>query len=275
MEKVIITAAICGAELTREDTPHLPLTPEELAEEALRAEEAGASIIHLHVRDEEGRPSQKEEDFRRTVEEMEKAGVSAIIQASTGGAADMSPDERIEALKIEPEMASLDCGSINFGDEVFVNTMSIQRRFAREMKERGVMPELECFETGHIHNALKLNEEELLPEHLHFDLVLGVPGGMPASARSLLFMLDQLPPDATWTVAGIGRYELPLAYHALALGGHVRVGLEDNIYYEKGRLAESNGELVARVKRLAGELGRKAASPAEARDMLGLPLDQA
>lgn len=272
MDKAIITAAVMGAELTRDDTPHLPLTPEEIAEEAKAAEEAGASIIHLHARDEQGNPSQKAEHYRAIIKEMDKRGVSAIIQVSTGGAADMEAEERMDALRVNPEMASLDCGTINFGDEIFVNTLSMMRQFAREMQERGVMPELECFETGHIQNALQLDKEGLLSEHLHFDFVMGVPGGIPASARSLLFLLEQLPEAATWTVAGIGRYELPLAYHALALGGHVRVGLEDNIYYEKGVLAESNAQLVARIRRLAEELGRDAASPEEAREMLGLPL---
>lgn len=271
-ESVIITAAVVGAELTRDETPYLPLTPAEIAEEAKAAEEAGASIIHLHARDEKGEPSQKAEHYRAIMNEMEKRDLSAIVQVSTGGAADMDAEERIDALKINPEMASLDCGTINFGDEIFVNSLSLMRRFAREMQEREVMPELECFETGHIHNALQLEKEGLLPDHLHFDLVMGVPGGIPASARSLLFLLEQLPEEATWTVAGIGRHELPLAYHALALGGHVRVGLEDNIYYRKGELAESNAQLVARIRRLAGEMDRDAASPDEAREILGLPL---
>ncbi len=271
-ESVIITAAVVGAELTREDTPHLPLTPAEIAAEAKAAEEAGAAIIHLHARDENGAPSQQAEHYRAIMEEMDKLDVSAIIQVSTGGAAGMSAEERIDVLETEPEMASLDCGTINFGDEIFVNTMSMMRRFARKMQEKDVMPELECFETGHINNALRLEQEGLLPDHLHFDLVMGVPGGIPATARSLLFLLDQLPEEATWTAAGIGRHELPLAYHALALGGHVRVGLEDNIYYQRGELAESNARLVARISRLAAEMGRNVATPAEAREILGLPL---
>jgi len=222
------------------------------------------------VRDEEGQPTQDQETFARACNAMEREGVTAIIQPSTGGAAGMSWQERIQPVYLEPEMASLDCGTTNFGDDIFVNDLPLMRNFAREMDKYGVMPELECFEIGHIANALKLREENLLPGHLHFDLVLGVPGAIPASIDNLVAMVNNLPPEATWTVAGIGRHELPLAYHAIAMGGHVRVGFEDNIFYHKGELADSNAQLVARIVRVAQEMGREVADPEEAREILAL-----
>ncbi len=270
MQKLIITAAICGAEVTREQTPNLPVTPLELADAAYAAEQDGAAIIHLHVRDENARPTQDKDIFAAAIGLMQEKGVNAIIQPSTGGAAGMSWGERIQPVYLGPEMATLDCGTTNFADEIFVNDMPLMRHFAREMIAHHVLPELECFEAGHIYNALQLNKEGLLPKHLHFDLVLGVPGAINASIKNLLYLVELLPPDATWTVAGMGRHELPMAMHAILMGGHVRVGFEDNIYYNKGEPAESNAQLVARIVRLAGELGRGIATPDEAREILGL-----
>jgi 3-keto-5-aminohexanoate cleavage enzyme len=270
MEKLIITAAICGAEVTREHTPHLPLSAEELAEEAYNCEQAGASIIHLHVRDKEGNPTQDVNVFKKAFDAMKDRGVTAIVQPSTGGAVGMTWQERIQPVKLNPEMATLDCGTLNFGEDIFVNDLELMRNFAREMQSRKIVPELECFEAGHVSYALKLAKEGLLPEHLHFDLVLGVPGAMPASIESLLFLKSMLPASASWTCAAVGRHQLPMAMHTIVLGGHVRVGFEDNIYYSKGRLALSNAELVERIHRLSIELGRDIASPDEARELLGI-----
>ena len=270
MEKLIITAAICGAEVMKKDNPNLPVTPEELTAAALAAEQAGASIIHLHVRDQQGQPTQSKEVFARVIALMQEQGLQAIIQPSTGGAAGMTWQERIQPVYLLPEMATLDCGTTNFGDTIFVNDLPLMRNFAREMQRLDILPELECFEVGHLYNALQLRKEGLLNKHLHFDLVLGVPGASKASLKNLLFMVELLPEGATWTVAGIGRHQLPLATHAILLGGHVRVGFEDNIYYQKGELAQSNAQLVERVAKLAAILGREIASPAEARTILGL-----
>lgn len=270
MDKLIITAAICGAEVTKKDNPNLPVTAEELAEEALKAQKAGASIIHLHVRDKNGNPTQEKAVFKKAIDKMKEAGVEAIIQPSTGGAAGMTWQERIQPIYLEPEMATLDCGTTNFGDDIFVNDLPLMRNFAEEMEKLDVLPELECFEVGHIYNGLRLKKEGLLNKHLHFDLVLGVPGAMPASVKNLLFMVEHLPKEATWTAAGVGRYQLELAYHTIIMGGHVRVGFEDNIYYKKGELAESNAQLVKRVVRLAEEYGREIANPQEAREILEL-----
>ncbi|MBU8914259.1 MAG: 3-keto-5-aminohexanoate cleavage protein [Spirochaetales bacterium] len=270
MEKLIITAAICGAETTRQDNPNLPLTASELAEAAVEAEKAGASIIHLHVRDHDGRATQDIEHFSRAIDAMKETGVSAIIQPSTGGATGMTWEERLQPVNLDPEMATLDCGTVNFGDEVFVNDVPLMRRFAREMKDRNILPELECFDAGNIYNALKLEREGLLPEHLHFGIVLGVPGALAASVKNLLFMVELLPDGATWTAAGIGRWQLPVAMHTILMGGHVRVGFEDSVQYSKGEPAESNAQLVSRVVRIAGEVGREVASPSEARRILDI-----
>jgi len=270
LEKLIITAAICGAEVTKEDNPNLPITPEELADAALAAEKAGASIIHLHVRDGSGKPTQKKEVFKEVLSKMHRRNIKAIIQLSTGGDTGMNVYERIQPVYLYPEMASLDCGSVNFGNEVFINDFPLMRNFASEMKKLDIMPELECFEPGHVYNAIKLQEEGLLPKHLHCGLIMGVPGAIKASIENLLFMVELLPFGTTWMVAGIGRYELQMAAHAIIMGGHVRVGFEDNIYYSKGVLAESNAQLVARFAKLADELGRDVATPSEARRILKL-----
>jgi len=270
LEKLIITAAICGAEVTKKDNPNLPITPEEIAHSALEVEKAGASVIHVHVRDKNGKPTQDKDVFKKTFTIMKELGVKAIIQPSTGGAAGMSGDERFQPLSLSPEMASLDCGSVNFGDEVFVNEFPLMRDLASRMKSLGIFPELECFEPGHIYNALTLKKEGLLPGHMHFGIILGVPGAIKASIKNLLFMTELLPPESTWMAAGIGRYELSVAVHAIAMGGHVRVGFEDNIYYKKGVPAESNEQLVSRIARLSGELGRDVATPDEARKILHL-----
>jgi len=181
----------------------------------------------------------------------------------------MTVEERAAPLRLRPEMATLTCGTVNFGDDVFENSFPIMRRLLHEMQRHGVVPELEIFDAGHLVNAKRLEREGLLKFPAHVDFVLGVPGGLDASVRNLAHLVDALPDGCTWSVAGIGREQLPMALASLAMGGHVRVGLEDNIYYAKGRFA-SNEELVARVARIASELGRPIATPAEARSVLGL-----
>lgn len=269
MDKLIITVAPVGAEVTRRDNPNLPLTAAEIAEEALRCRRQGAAILHLHVRDADGNPSQGKVFFRPAMEAIRKSS-DLIIQVSTGGAASMGPEERLQPLELRPEMATLTTGTVNFGDEIFANPMPVVERFAGAMADYGVKPEIEVFEVGMIRNALSLVKKGLLKLPLHFDFVMGVPGGIPGDPRHLLHMVDSLPAGCTWTVAGIGAAELPLAVMAIILGGHVRVGFEDNIFYEKGVLATSNAQLVERVSRLAAELGRPVATPAEAREILGI-----
>lgn len=269
-EPVIITAALVGAELTRENTPYLPLTPEEIAAEARACYEAGAAMVHVHARDQNGAPSQNIEDFRKILEAIRAQAPELILQVSTGGAVWMSAEERLQPLALQPDMASLNTGTLNFGEEVFSNPMPMVRQFARAMQERGIRPELEVYDTGMIPSALRLLKEGLLSEPLHFDLVLGVPGGAAGTIKNLLHMVESLPPNCTWTASGIGAAQLPITTAAILLGGHVRVGLEDNIYYRRGELTQGNAPLVARAARLARELERPLASPAEARRILHL-----
>ncbi len=267
MEKVIITCAVCGAETTREDNPNLPITPEEIARSAAEAAEAGASIIHLHVRDSEGKATMDPEIFGRT-RDLIAERTDAIIQFSTGGAVGMPLEERIAPLDLAPEMATLTTGTVNFGRDVFFNPPDYIEALARRMQEKGVRPEIEVFEPGMIKNALFFVRKGLLEMPLHFDLVMGVPGGIPAGIRDLVYLVESLPEGSTWSVAGIGRHELTLGTAALVMGGHVRVGFEDNIFYHRGVLAESNAQLVERIARLAGEIGREVATPSEARKIL-------
>lgn len=269
VEKLIITAALTGAEVTRENQPALPLTPDEIAAEAKACCEAGASILHVHARDEEGNPTQDREVYRKIKEKIE-ASCDAIFQPSTGGAVWHSPEERLQPVELNPEMASLTSGTCNFGSEVFMNTESMMEQFAAMMLERKVKPEIEIFERGFIVNAMKLVKKGLLKEPIHFDFVLGVPGACPATPEDLLAMKNAIPEGSTWTVAGIGRHELPMSVMAILLGGHVRVGFEDNVFYRKGELATSNAQLVERIARISREMGREVATPDEARAILGL-----
>jgi 3-keto-5-aminohexanoate cleavage enzyme len=268
MDPLIITVAPVGAELTPDQTPHLATTPKALGEVARTCREAGASIIHVHCRNDDGTNTHEVARFKQAYEAV-RAQSDLIVQFSTGGAIGMNPQERAAILELRPEMATLTCGTVNFGDEVFENSFPIMRGILAKMHEFGVRPELEIFDKGHITNARRLEKEGLLTFPQHCDLVLGVPGGLDATVQNLADLVDFLPSGCTWSVAGIGRMQLPMAMAALAMGGHVRVGLEDNIYYSKGRLA-TNAELVARVVRLANELGRPVATPDEARAILGL-----
>jgi len=270
MEKLILTAAITGAELTKEQCPALPVSPKEQAQAAREAVEAGASVIHLHVRDDAGRPSQAIEHFKRSVDAIltECKGNEPIIQFSTGGAVGEALDKRLAPLRLKPEMASLNLGTINFGEEVFVNTFADMRAFSAEFEKLGIIPEYEVYEAGHLDNLKKLIKEGHAKPPFHCQFVLGVPGALSGEIQALNFLVQTLPDQATWAVAGIGRYELPLAVHAILMGGHVRVGLEDNIYYSKGVFAKSNAQLIERVARIAQEVGRSIASIADAKKIL-------
>ncbi|NMB08418.1 MAG: 3-keto-5-aminohexanoate cleavage protein [Tissierellia bacterium] len=269
MDKLIITAAICGAEVTKEHNPNVPYTVEEIGREAESAYKAGASIIHLHVREDDGTPTQDKERFRVCIEEIKRRCPDVIIQPSTGGAVGMSDEERLQPVELLPEMATLDCGTLNFGgDEIFVNTENTIKNFGKFMIEKGVKPEIEVFDKGMVDYAIRFAKEGYILEPMHFDFVLGVQ--MAATARDLAFMVDSIPAGSTWTVAGVGRHEMPMAAIGIAMGGHVRVGFEDNVYLSRGVLAKSNGELVEKVVRIAKELGREVATPDEAREILGL-----
>ncbi|MDR1703257.1 MAG: 3-keto-5-aminohexanoate cleavage protein [Clostridiales bacterium] len=271
MSKLIITAAICGAEVTKEHNPAVPYTVEEIAEESRRCFEAGASVIHLHVREDDGTPTQSAERFKACIDAIKARCPELIIQPSTGGAVGMSNEERLGPVSLIPEMATLDCGTCNFGgDDIFVNTENTIIAFAARMNDLGIKPEIECFDKGMIDMALRLHKKGHIKAPMHFNLVMGVNGGISAEPRDLVFMRGSLPQDATFTVSGIGKAQFPMAALSIIMGGHVRVGFEDNVYVSKGVLAKSNAELVEKAARLARELGREIASPGEAREILGL-----
>ncbi len=271
MEKLIITAAISGAEVTKEHNPAVPYTVEECVREAGSAIDAGASIIHLHVRLDDGTPTQDKDRFKLVMDAIHAQYPDVIIQPSTGGAVGMTNDERLQPTELNPEMATLDCGTLNFGgDEIFENTENTIKYFGEKMIERGIKPELEVFDKSMIDMALRLHKKGFIQSPMHFDFVMGVNGGISGTLRDFVFMRGSIPADATYTVAGIGRFEFPLAVAAIIDGGHVRVGFEDNTMISRGVVAESNGQLVAKVVRLAKEFGREIATPAEAREILGL-----
>lgn len=267
--EIILTAAIVGAEVTRDDTPHLPISPEELASEAARCRDAGAAVIHLHAREPDGRATQSKERFQAAIDAI-RAKTDVIIQTSTGGAVGMSVDERLGPLHCKPDMATLNCGTINFGDEIFENSRPQMRLIAERIKKAGVVPELEVYEVGHLDNAVALAKEGLISAPFHIQFVLGVPGAVGARPEVLRFLVSQLPKDSTWGVAAVGRFQMPMAELATELGGNVRVGLEDNIYIEKGVLSEGSAPLVARAATIARAKGREPVSTARAKEILGI-----
>jgi 3-keto-5-aminohexanoate cleavage enzyme len=269
-ENVILTAALVGAELTRAQTPYLPISPGEIADEAARCREAGAAVIHLHVRNDDGSNTQSSERFAQVIAAIRRK-CDCIIQPSTGGAVGMSIEERAGPLACQPEMATLNCGSINFGDDVFINSRPDIRRLAGKMRASGAIPELECYEVGHVEEALTLATEGAIGRPLHFQFVLGVKGAIPAREDALLYLRSLLPVDATWGVAATGRFQQPMTELSMRLGGHARVGLEDNIYTAKGVLAEGSAPLVARAAAYAKSIGRTPADPVLARQLLGIP----
>jgi 3-keto-5-aminohexanoate cleavage enzyme len=269
MEPVIITVAAIGAELTRDDQPHLPLSSAEIAADAVECREAGASIYHLHVRDERGSPTMDVATFRAARDAIADA-TDLIVQFTSGGAVSDSEDARLAPLQLRPEMATLTTGSVNFGDEVFLNPMPLVRRFYERMRSLSILPEFEIFDSGMLAGAERLLNDSGSDHHRHYDFVLGVPGGMPGWRDALAFLTAKLPEGATWTATGIGRHHLPVTTEALERGGHVRTGFEDVRFFEPGRLATSNGELIRRVARLAKEMGRTLATPETARTLLEL-----
>jgi 3-keto-5-aminohexanoate cleavage enzyme len=246
------------------------VTPELLARDAAECAAAGASIYHLHVRDDDGLPTMDVERFRAARAAVEGA-TDLIVQFTTGGAVTDPEEARLAPLDLAPEMATLTTGTVNFGDGVFSNPLPLVERIYRRELANGVLPEYEIFDAGMIGNALRLRRELGARHHPHFDFVLGVPGALPAWSDALPFLVSHLPEGATWSATGIGKSHVDVAAQTIALGGHVRTGFEDVLYFSKGELAVSNAQLVARVAAMAEDAGRPVASPARAREMLGLP----
>ncbi len=270
MTPLIITVCGVGAEVSKAQQPALPITPEELAEDAARCRQAGASIYHLHVRDDSGEPTMSVDRFRAAKAAIEDAS-DLIVQFTSGGAVTDTEQDRLAPLSLRPEMASLTTGTVNFGDEVFSNPRPLIERFYDRMCDLDVLPEFEIFEAGMIATAGSLYESRGSTHHQHFDLVLGVPGAMPAWDDAVGFLAAHLPQDSTWSATGIGRAHLPVTQAALRLGGHVRTGFEDVFYFEAGVPATSNAQLIERVAAMARAEGREIASPEQARELLRLP----
>ncbi len=276
MDKLIVSVATTGSPGTKAQNPHLPITEEEIAADAVRCWNLGAAIVHVHVRGDDGLVTCDPRRYARVVELIREQapGCDIIVNMSTGGGAGRTTDdERRAPVTLGPEIASFDAGSVNFPDRVFVNSPQFLEQLARDMLQYGVKPEIECFESGMIENARRLIAAGLIGPPYWFQFVLGVQGAAPATVKQLLHMVEQLPPDSLWSVCAIGRAQLPMNVAALVMGGHARTGLEDNHYYSRGVKA-TNPQLVERLVRLGREVGREIATPAEARAMLGLTGDR-
>ena len=288
MDKLIITAALVGSLTTRQQNPAVPYTPAEIAQAAVDCWKEGASIVHLHVREPlTGQVVHKPELFAEAIRLIRKE-CDLIINTSTGGGPGMPPDERIAIVPalsadtaVKQEMASLNCGSLNYGmlsktkkefflDDVQMNPWSTLLRFARTMKECGVKPELEIYDSAMINNTLVLKSIDALNEPLHYQFVLGILGGMQPTVDNLVFLKNSIPPGSTWSVCAVDLSIYTVAPVAIAAGGHVRVGLEDCIRIAKGVLADSSAQMVAKMKHISEQLGRQVATPAEARRILSL-----
>ena len=270
MSSAVITYALTGPIATKADNPNLPTTPEEIAEAARGAHEAGAAVVHVHVRDEAGRPTADLEIARRTVGLIEEV-CPALVQLSTGVGLDVPFEERERLAEARPRMASLNPCSMSFANGEFRNPPEGVRRLAARMQELGVKPELEIYDTGHLEVALALCEEGLIPEPLQFSIVMGIQGGMPATPTALVQLVDRLPPGAVWQAIAIGRWNLPMTAIGLAMGGNARTGMEDTIMLRRGVPAESNAQLVERLVAVSRALEREPASVAEVEERLALP----
>ena len=271
MDKLIVTVAVTGSLPTKRVTPHVPITPEEIVRDGIACEAAGASVIHLHARNPQDESPATDFAIFESICQGIQAKTRLISQISTGGRAGMAYEQRCERLQLKPEMASLTTGSVNFPNSVYENSPALIEALAADMQKFAIKPEMEIFDLGMISNAVALTDKGLVAAPLHFDFVMGLKGAIPASVENLVHMRNSIPSGATWTVAGIGRAQLIMATHAILMGGHVRVGLEDNIYYRRGELA-TNVQLVERIVQLAGILGRDIATPGEARQILHLPV---
>jgi uncharacterized protein (DUF849 family) len=270
--RTLITVAPTGAETAKADVPALPTTPEELVETAVACEAAGAALIHIHVRDSDHRPTLDPVLLKEAVVAVREA-TDLVVQLSTGGAVTDELEKRLTVLDADPDSCSLTCGTTNFGDDVFLNPWGFMVDLYRQAQEREVVPEFELFELGHVHALRRLIDECGLPYggRVHVDFVLGVPGAMPGTPQTLLAGLALLPPEVTsWSATGIGRTHLPIAAAALSAGGHLRVGMEDNLVFAKGQPVTHNRELVARAAELATIMQRPPMSTGEARELLAV-----
>ncbi|MFC7731715.1 3-keto-5-aminohexanoate cleavage protein [Actinomadura keratinilytica] len=269
--KTLITVAPTGAESAKADVPALPVTLDELVQTAKECQAAGAAVIHVHIRDDDARPTLDLPRLRDTVQALREA-TDLVVQLSTGGAVTDPYEDRLRVLEAGPDGCSLTCGTVNFGDEVFMNPWPFMTELYRRTQELRIVPEFELFDLGHIAALHRLLDKHGAPYggRVHCDLVMGVPGGMPGDARTLVAAVEALPEGATWSATGVGRTTLPVMYAALSAGGHLRVGMEDTLTFAKGRPVASNVQLVERAATLADLAQRPAMSAAEARAFLGV-----
>jgi len=272
MNKLIITVALTGNVPTKQMNPNLPVTADEIAADVRRCADAGAAVFHVHARDADQRPTLALSVIKENVRRIKAAAPDVVLQLSTGARAGKDWEDRASPIRLLPEMGSFTTGSNNMPAVVYENSPRFIEYLAAVFNETSVKPEIEVFETGMINNALYLVKRGLIDFPLHFDFVLGVPGSMPATVKNLLFLSESVPGGSTWTVAGIGKGQIPLAAAAMVMGGHVRVGLEDNLFLPDGAPA-SNAGLVEKVVRFARELGREIATPEDARQILSLNSD--
>jgi len=267
----LITVAPTGAETTKADCPQLPTTLDELVETAQRCQAAGAAMIHVHIRDAEHRPTLDQTRLRDTVQALHE-GTGLVVQLSTGGSVHDPLDQRLTVLDAEPDSCSLTCGTTNFGDDVFLNPWPFMVELYRQSIEREVVPEFELFDLGHVATLHRLLDKHGAPYggHVHCDLVMGVPGGMPGTLTALTACVGALPAGATWSATGVGRATLPVLLAALAGGGHLRVGMEDTLTFAAGQPVRDNAELVERAAAFARLAQRPPMTPDDARAMLGV-----
>jgi len=270
---VIITAALTGSRPTKEMNPAVPYSPKEIVESAVECHKAGASIVHIHVRDPEtGRPDFKIELFKEVLEGIRER-CNVLINFTTSAFFLEGPDvikKRLEPVTLKPDLCSLDVGSVNFATRTFINPPEWGEAGARFMQERKVKPEIEVFDVGHIYQAIQLIDDGLVDKPPYFQLCMGARWGIEGTPENLLFMKDKLPADAQWSVLGVGKTQLSMIAMALIAGGHVRVGFEDNIYLKRGVLAKSNAQFVEIAANLAEQLGRTVADPPAVRKILAL-----
>lgn len=273
-DDVIITAALTGAMTPKEINEHIPLTPEEIAADAYRCWQAGAAIVHLHMRDDQGLGSMNSALFAKTIQLLrDYRDCDVIINCTTSGDSRASDEQRMEPVASLNgiEMASWDAGSFNWmPGGVFVNSPQFLGRLGEIVKARGIRPEIEIFDVGMLGVASYFAEKGILQTPLHYQFCLGIPGGMPASVENLLYLSSHIPAGSSWSAFGIGKHHLPIMYATLALGGHIRVGLEDNVYFSKGDKA-TNSRLVTRAAQAVQLFGKRVATPEIARKLLGIP----
>ncbi|QIB69278.1 3-keto-5-aminohexanoate cleavage protein [Aminipila butyrica] len=270
MNKTIITIAPTGAWPKKEQNPHIPMTPQEIADDVYECYQAGAAIAHLHMRDEKGEGTMDKDKFAETVQ-LIRAKCDIIINCTTSGDLNATDETRQAHLKaLRPEMASYDCGSMNWmNNSLFLNPPHFLEELGQTMQEYGVKPEIEIFDAGMVYNSLYYLKKGILKAPLHYQFVLGAAGGTTATVENLVYLKGLIPEGSTWSALGIGKNNIAILLTAVALGGHVRVGLEDNLYYKSGQLA-TNTQLVARARAIIREAGNDAATPEDARHILNL-----